>query len=120
MLEKIKKVINELSLRYPDLFIDYEYIDGCYEIWHNSFEKETKKNFNEFVGGLIYKHLYTNGFYNFFIGYNESKTKELEYLKDSTLDVTIDYFKSFDTVIEYNIIDDICEYESKWCYPCAA
>jgi len=79
MIEDIRKVAEKIKEHYPNIYVDYEYLekDNLYEIWYNKEELNNDVGFQEFVGKLICEYLYSKNIFNFFIDYNEEKSANL-------------------------------------------
>ena len=82
--EKIlQTVIEKIKNEYKNLYITYDYLDysNVYEIWYDKKELKNDKKFQDFIGFLIKKYLFSNKIYNIYFDYNEEKTKALKLTK---------------------------------------
>jgi hypothetical protein len=75
----IDKVIKIIRDKYPEIYIDYDYLEdsNTYEIWFNKIELREDLKFQSFIGRLIKEYLHPNSIYNFYIDYNEEKSNLL-------------------------------------------
>lgn len=82
MLENIKTILTYLKEKYNEVYFSYEYHEDIdmYEIWHNKKELRFDFNFREFYGRLLFENLFSKGFSNVFIDYNEEKSIEMDFL----------------------------------------
>lgn len=108
MIEKIKIITEKIKEHYPDIYVGYDYLekDNVYEIWYNKKELNTDESFQEFVGKLIYKYLYSNNIFNFFIDYNEEKSTNL--LDTSKI---VDTINKFCELLLYNLSESSISYK---------